>query len=59
MGLGDKGFTRQAGQHVQHADIQHLPGTDLLFNHHFADVGVIDRHGKLIIPAQWAGHFSG
>ena len=42
---GHEGLARDRGQHVQHARIEHVPGSNLLFDHQFAGLGVVDRHG--------------
>ena len=42
--LRHEGLARQGGDGLQHARIQHVPGTDLLFHHVFAGFGVIEGH---------------
>jgi hypothetical protein len=55
-----KTLARQRGQGLQHAAVQYVPGANLLFDHGFAGLGVIDRHaGKVIRRGGLAGHFKG
>ncbi len=43
-----EGLARQGRQGFQDTVVQHLPGTDLLFHHVLAGLGVIDRHGRAL-----------
>jgi hypothetical protein len=47
---GDEILARQVGQDAQHARVEHVPGTHLLFDHGFAGFGVIEGHDDLGRP---------
>ena len=41
VGLGHERLARHLRQDVEHAHVEHVPGTDLLLDHVFAGLGVI------------------